>query len=169
MENEIVKKISENDHSLEFNKETGRYQLTLEFVKTLFDEMPVKSDSVVKRRIKDTSRLVYNYILGRCYTGNRALVNYLLNETENGKKFLKEVMAIQIESDLLSGLNSLGKLPTINMSTGQIFDRNQVRINQLCVQCEDEINESQNYFAGINLLYQAPYNAIIYRFCGYNE
>lgn len=166
MENEIKKvETPYDDHGLEWNKDTGRYQLTIEEVKTLFDEMPIKSDSVVKRRIKDTSRLIYNYILGRCYTGNRTLVEWLLNHTENGRKFLKEVLAIQIESDLTTGINSLGKLPTV-MPSGQQFDRDVVRANQICIQCEDEIRQSQNYFCGINLLYQAPYPYAVYLACG---
>ena len=75
-------------------------------------------------------------------------------------------MSIQIESDLTTGINSLGKLPTINLGNGQTFDRDVVRANQLCVQCEDEVWQSQNYFCGINLLYQAPYNAAVYTYCG---
>ena len=157
-----------NDESLEWNEETGRYQLTLAYAKTLFDVFPIKSDQVAKRRLKETSRLVYNYILGRCYTGNKTLVNYLLNNTENGRKFLIEVLSIQAEADFLTGLNSLGKMPTINMANGQYLDRNMVQQNQLCVAASDEIEESQNYFCGINLLYQAPYNYGIYMFVGMN-
>jgi len=158
MENNLVKVSNPyDDQELEYNNETGRYQLTLAYVKSLFDVCPIKNDSVVRRRIKETSRLIYNYIYGRCYSGNKQVVYYLLNNTENGRKFLKEVFAIQIESDFTTGINSLGKLPAVNMSTGQIIERDVIRMNQICVQAEDEIRESQNYFAGINILYQAPY------------
>lgn len=169
MEEKIVKLESPiDDHALEFNKDTGRYQLTLEEAKTLFDVFPIKSDAVAKRRIKECSRLVYNYILGRCYTGNRTLVNYLLNNTENGRRFLKEVLSLQVEADFTTGINSLGKMPAINMSTGHVIDRNMIKENQLCVAAADEIAQSQNYFCGINLMLQCPYPYSVYNFVGMN-
>lgn len=169
MEEKIVKLENPiDDHALEFNTDTGRYQLTLAYAKTLFDVFPIKSDQVAKRRIKETSRLVYNYILGRCYTGNRTLVNYLLNNTENGRRFLKEVLSLQVEADFTTGINSLGKMPAINMSTGHVIDRNMIKENQLCVAAADEIAESQNYFCGINLLLQCPYSYSVYNFVGMN-
>lgn len=167
MEEKIVKLENPiNDHTLEFNNETGRYQLTLEEAKTLFDVFPIKSDAVAKRRIKECSRLVYNYILGRCYTGNRTLVNYLLNHTENGRRFLKEVLSLQVEADFTTGINSLGKMPAINMSTGHIIERNMIKENQLCVAATDEIENSPNYFCGINLLLQCAYPYTVYNFVG---
>ena len=155
-----------NDESLEWNEQTGRYQLTLAYAKTLFDVFPIKSDQVAKRRLKETSRLVYNYILGRCYTGNRTLVNYLLNHTENGRRFLKEVLSLQVEADFTTGINSLGKMPAINMSTGHTIERTMIKENQLCVAATDEIEQSANYFCGINLLLQCAYPYTVYNFAG---
>jgi len=167
MENKLVKVANPyNDNELEFNQTTGRYQLTLAGVKSLFDVCPIRSDAVVLRRASETSRLIYNYILGRCYSGNQEIVRYLLNYTENGRAFLKEVLAIQVEADFNTGLNSLGKLPAINVANGQTLDREQIRLNQVCVQAEDEIRLSQTFFAGINLLYQAPYNQAVYQLIG---
>lgn len=165
MNKELVKVANPySDEELEFNEKTGRYQLTLAYTKALFDVCPIKSDSVVERRIKDTSRLVYNYIYNHSHTANRNIVEYLLNHTENGRDFLKEVFSIQVESDFTTGINTLGKLPGVNVSTGQVLDREIIRQNQICVEAENEIRLSQNYFAGINLLYIAPYPARIYQF-----
>lgn len=167
MENEI-KKIDKpySDDDLFYNENTGRYQLTIAQVKSLVDVCPIKSDSVLERRSKDTARLVYNFIFSRCHTANKKLVNYLLNNTENGRNFLKEVMSIQMEADLMTGINSIGKLSTVNVQSGQIIDRNAMGINRLCVDCEEEIKQSQNYFCGINIIYQAPYPYNVYVFAG---
>ena len=53
MENLTILKNPYDDEVLVFNNDTGRYELTVEEVKKLFDVMTIKNDNVLKRRIKD--------------------------------------------------------------------------------------------------------------------
>lgn len=151
-----------SDNELAFDENTGRYYLTLAGCKALFDICPIKSDAVVVRRSKETSRLIYNYIYNHCNTNNRDAVEYLLNYTENGREFLKQVLAIQVEADFTTGMNTLGKLPAINVATGQTLDREQMRINQVCLQAEEEMDNSTYYFGGINILYAGIFPSAVF-------
>ncbi len=157
-----------DDEKLIYNNETGRYELTMEEAKTLFDVMPIKNDSVLKRRLKDNSRLVYNYLVNHSNTANRQVINFMLNRTENGRKFIYAVLMAQIESDLEYATNSLGKMPTVNVQSGQVMDRYLVRENMLCLNAENEIDDSVNYF-GFNICYAEPYPTSIFQFVYQNS
>lgn len=146
----------EGNDFLEWNTETDRYQLKLSYVKTLRDVMPYKSDRVAQQRIKQTSLRVYNYIFAHSNTANRQVVNFLLKRTENGRKFLKEVLTAQIEADMEYGYNDLMVRPVINAANGQEGDRDTFRLNAISLECEELINDSVGYF-GFNICYLPVY------------
>jgi len=169
MENLTILKNPYDDEVLVFNNETGRYELTLEETKKLFDVMPTKNDSILRRRIKDNSRLIYQYLVNHSCTANRQVINFMINRTEQGRKFIHDVLIAQIESDLEFGTNSLGKIPTVNIQSGQVADRYAVRENMVCLNAESVIDDSVNYF-GFNICYMQPYPSGIFMFVyGYTK
>lgn len=147
------------DERLEFNKDTFRYQLTLNYLKSLrdSDSLPYKSDSYAKRRLQDTSQRVYKYIITHSHTANRQVIDFLLNHTENGRLFLIEVLTAQIEADMQSAMNDIVRLPNVNVANGQVLDREAFRDNRISIETEDVIDDSVNYF-GVNICCLMPYH-----------
>lgn len=151
---EIIKPY--DDNTLEFNQETGRYQLTLKYVKTLRDALPYKTDRIAQQRIKQNSLRVYNYIVLHSNAVNRQAVILLLNRTEEGRKYLIEVLTSQMEADLEYAYNDLMVRPLINATNGQSGDRDQYRQNAISLETEMLIEDSVGYF-GINLTYMGMF------------
>ena len=146
-----------DDSNLEFNKDTERYQLTLEYVKGLFDgAFPFKNDGLAKKRIKDTSTRIYSYLHTHCYSANRLAVNLLLNRTEAGRDFLLDVLTSQLLADAEYGYNDIARRPLLNSSTNSILERDQLRINTISIETEMIIEDSISYF-GINLTYMGMF------------
>ena len=152
----ILEKPQDNEF-LEWNNDTMRYQLKLSYVKSLRDVLPYKSDKVAQQRIKQTSLRVYNYIVNHSNSANRQVLDFLLNKTENGKEFLKEVLTSQIEADMEYGYNDLMVRPALNASTNSMLDRDAIRLNAISLETEEIINDSVGYF-GFNLCVLVPFN-----------
>lgn len=138
-----------DDQFLKFNEATKRYELTIEFVKNEFDSN-FRDDKVLQRRIEKNSRKIYNYIKYHSYSGNSELINKLLNETEEGRSFLKAVLYEQMEADIETGFNDLSSQPAINVANGQIIDRAELQKNQISVDAEQIIDRNADYF-GFNI------------------
>lgn len=152
-----------DDDKLEFNTDTGRYQLTLQALKNEFDET-YRNDEEAKRRIKLNTRVVYTYINLHTASFNRLVVTFLLHKTEEGRAFLYELLKEQIYADIQTGYNDLLYNPAVSF-TGQDKDRNEIRKNALCVAAEDIFINSTLYF-GINIGYQGqfpPYYFLLVR------
>lgn len=158
----ISKPYSDND--LRYNEKNGRYELTIEYVKEICD-VPYKNDIVLAQRLKENSRLVYNWIYNHSNTANRQVINFLLHRTENGRSFLIEALESQIIADMGSGYNDIVNTPIINVSTGQEGNRVAFRENAIAISTENIIDDSPGYFDGINIVYQYPYDPMIFRFC----
>lgn len=150
------------DSNIEWNEETARYQLTVEFVKRMYDVCPIRNDSILQRKIKNVSRDIYHYIYTRCHTANRQVVNFLINNTENGRKFLQEVLECQMESELEYAYGDIIKVPVINVATGQEGNREAYKENAVSIATQQVLEDSAAYFAGINLFLQAPYPPMIF-------
>ena len=143
------------DEFLKWNDESQRYELTLQFVKNEL-EVHYADDAVLERRIKKNSRKIYNYIKYHSYSGNSYYIDVLLNKTEEGRKFLKDVLLEQLEADNETGFNDLSSQPAVNISSGQVIDRDELQRNQISVDTEQIIESSARYF-GINICLMAPF------------
>lgn len=154
-----------DDDSLVFNETTGRYELTIQYLKNEFDT-GYRTDGEAKRRIKLNSQVVYYYINLHTASYNRQVVNFLLHKTKQGREFLKEILSAQIYADLQSGYNDLIFNPAVSF-TGQDKDRNEIRRNSLCVAAEDIFTSSEAYF-GINIGYLGYFPAIFYTWVAQN-
>lgn len=139
-----------NDDKLVFNKETGRYELNLRFLKSEYDT-PYGDDGEAKRRIKLNTRVVYSYINLHVANFNRGVVSLLLHRTQEGRDFLFQILSEQIYADIQTGYNDLLYNPAISF-TGQDKDRNEIRKNALCTAAEDVFLSSSDYF-DINIGY----------------
>lgn len=144
-----------DDDNLVWNDKTGRYELTLQYCKNNFDST-YRNDGVLQRRIKLNSQVVYNYIALRVATVNKSVVNFLLNKTQEGRDFLLELLSAQQYADIQTGYNDMIFQPAINFSGGNDKDRNQIKLNALCVAAEQILNESDNYF-GVRITYQGQF------------
>lgn len=153
---DILEQPQDNEF-LEWNEDTGRYQLKLSYVKSLRDVLPYKSDRVTQQRIKQTSLRVYNYIVNHSNSANRPVIDFLLNKTDNGRKFLKEALTSQMEADMSYGYNDLMVRPALNPATNSLLDRDSIRLNSISLECEEIINDSVGYF-GFNLCVLFPFD-----------
>ena len=143
-----------NDEKLVWNEQTNRYELTIEYVSNLFDNT-FKDTGVLAKRITKNSRKIYNFIYARANSHNKEIIDFVLNNSENGRNFLIAVLTEQIEADLETGFNDLSSIPAVNTATGQVIDRNQLVLNQISVDAEQIVQSSANYF-GFSIIYTAP-------------
>lgn len=150
-----------DDEKIKFNTITGRYELTIQAVKSACD-VNFKDDATLEKRITQTSRIIYNYLFSRSYSGNKQVVQFLLDRTEEGRKFLFEILMAQMLADNETAYNDLTKLPSINMSTGQAFDRNVIYSNRVCLDAETIADNNDVYF-GVNILVQIRFPFDMFR------
>lgn len=137
------------DSILKWNETTKRYELTLEFVKQEMD-VNFADDGILEKRIKKNSRKIYNYIKYRSYSGNYQFLEKLLNHTEEGREFLRDVLLEQLEADNETGFNDLSSQPAINIGSGQEISRESLQANQISVDTEQIIDRNADYF-GFNI------------------
>jgi len=131
-----------DDQKLKF--EDGMYVLTLTEIKKRFDT--IMEDAEIERRAYKNSCHVYDYILNHCHSQNVSLFTKILNETEEGRSFILKVLSAQMEADLMSGYNDIGKQVLVDVSNGKNIDRNLIRQNLLCVDAQILIENSASYF-----------------------
>ena len=96
-----------NDNNLVFDENTGRYELTLEYLKNENGGNVYADDETAKRRIKLNSRVVYKYIETHVANANRSVVSFLLHKTQEGRKFLFNILSEQQFADIATGYNDL--------------------------------------------------------------
>lgn len=148
----IIKPYS--DENLQFNENTGRYELTIEYCKNNFDST-FKNDQVLQSRIRLNTRVVYSYINFHVTSVNKGVVAFLLHRTQEGRDFLLELLSAQMYADIQTGYNDLLFQPAVNFN-GQDKDRNQIKQNSLCVAAEQIFETSDDYF-GLRINYQGQF------------
>jgi len=132
-----------------------RYVLTLEYAKRTFPPN-FKDDETLVLRLQANSRKVYDFIHYRGHSKNRKIVDCLINRTEEGRAFIQEVLTAQMEADIKTGYNDLTSSPAINMSNGQIMDREELFRNAISVDTEQILEGSAGIF-GVDILSRAPF------------
>ena len=137
------------DEVLKWNDATKKYELTIQFAKSELD-IHFADDGVLEKRIKKNSRKIYNYIKYRSHSGNSHFIDTLLNKTEQGRQFLKDVLLEQLEADNETAFNDLSSQPAINVGTGQEISRESLQANQISVDTEQIIDRNADYF-GFNI------------------
>lgn len=146
-----------NDDKMIWNDTTKQYELKLSYCKEEFDIAFLNDDSedtLLQKRIKKNSRVIYRFVENRVNSYNRLLVLKLINRTEEGRKFIFNLLNTQFESDVDSGYNDLTNSTAVNLSNGQIIPREELYRNAVSVATEQEWDNNQTYF-GINIGYQA--------------
>lgn len=156
-----------SDDSLIYDQETGRYLLTLKYCKSEFDSN-FKDDGVLEKRIKKNTRNVYSFIFSRVATVNKPVVDFLLRKTEEGRKFMLDILSAQMEADVESGYNDLTLYSPVNMMNGRVTPREEIQRNQVSVATEQIFNNSDDYL-GIRINYLAPYPAWLFNFVRINS
>lgn len=156
-----------DDNVMTFNPISGRYELTMEYVKDNFT-INFRDDKILKERIKKTSRKIYNVIYARSYSANKGVVDFMLHKTLQGRVFLHDLFYEQIEADLQTGVNDLSSMPAINYANGQVIPREEQIRNQLTVDTEQILDRNAEYF-GINILYASNYPFYVYNFVEKNK
>ena len=87
----------------------------------------------------------------------------VLQNTEEGREFLFDILTTQLEADLETGYNDLSSSPAINLANGQVMDRNELYRNQICVDAEQIFDDSDRYF-GFRIGYQCVFPQIYFTF-----
>ena len=154
--------IIHDDDKLVWNTTYGQYQLAFEFCKSEYEEN-FADDDILKKRIRKNSKVVYRYIDNMVNQYNRPVVIALLTKTEEGRKFIFDLLETQFESDVESGYNDLTNTSAINLANGQIIPREEIRRNTVSVATEQVWDNSQKYF-GINIGYQGQFPPYYYLF-----
>lgn len=147
-----------NDEKMVFDEISFEYKLTIQEAKENFD-ITFSNDGILKRRIEKNSNRVYNYIYRMVNSLNLKKVEILLNETEEGRRFIHDVLLSQIEADLATGFNTLADQPQIDLKTGRVIQDQEIIKNGLVsVSTKMIIENSQRYFKGINIMSAVPFN-----------
>lgn len=149
-----------SDNDLTWNESTHQYELTLQYCKANFEDN-FRDDGVLQKRIQKNSHKIYRFIKYRVYSRNRPIVNNVLNNTQEGREFIKEMLSAQMEADIETGFNDLSSTPAVNVANGQIIDRNELYRNQICVDAEQIFDSSDDYF-GFRIGYQAAFPPIYF-------
>ena len=137
------------DQTLEYNENTKQYQLKLSFCKEEY-ESNFNDDATLEKRIKR------NYLKNKTPNVNQPVVEFLLTRTEEGRNFIKDILVEQMYADVEYAYNDLGATPAINVTNGQIIDREEIKRNKLSVDAEEIANQSIAYF-GFNIFYQGQF------------
>ena len=148
------------DSILKWNETTNRYELTLQFIKSELD-VNFANDDVTEKRSKKNSRKIYNFIKARTHSKNTPFIDLLLNRTEEGRRFLKDILLEQLEADNETGFNDLSSQPGIDIASGREIDRDSLERNQISVDTEQIAYRNDEYF-GFNILLAEPYPPTIY-------
>ena len=146
-----------NDEDIKFNQKTGRYELTIKCVNENFVNN-FKDDGILQKRITLCSRTIYNYIFSVANSYNKSVIDFMLHRTKEGRNFLYDMMFEQMMADLETGYSSTPYMPSVNVSNGQVIDRNILRQDRVCIAAEDIADRSSNYF-GFNLLTSVPFDS----------
>lgn len=146
------------DDTLEWDG--SKYLLTKSFIKANY-EVTYSNDQVLDRRRKKNSTLVYNVLISRLCQSNVEIAKWLLNNTDCGRAFLKDILSEQMEADLANGYNDLGQTSAVNVANGQVMDRRDLEKNLLCVNAELMIDNVTNYFPfNLFMQYQYPWTIL---------
>lgn len=143
----------QTDEVLEWNG--TQYVLTRAFIKKNYDVAYRDDQTLDRRRIKN-SRVVYSVIMARIAQANVELAKWVLSSTEEGKTFMRDILAEQMQADLEGGYNDLGLTSAINVANGSVIKREEITRNLLCVNAEMMIEGATSYFP-FNLFMQYAY------------
>jgi len=144
-----------NDNKLTFNQDTGFYELDMGFVKQEFGN-PFTDDGVLRVRIKRNSLKVYNYIFSHAYSGNRKVIQAIINHTNEYRKYVFDALYSQMMADLASGYNDQALFTPQNKD-----ERDMQFLNEVSVSTENILENSKGY-GGINLLYAGVFYPNVY-------
>ena len=144
-----------SDDSLTYDETTKKYYLTLDFCKAEFDPN-FRDDAVLEKRIRKNTRVIYNFIHSRINNSNTQIVDFIITNTQEGRDFMLKLLETQMEADVDNGFNDLSLTPAINVSNGQIIDREEIRRNLVTVEVENLFYNSAKYL-GINISYAGPF------------
>ena len=156
-----------DDEVMDFNETSGRYELTMQYVKDNFT-INYLDDKVLEERIKKTTRKIYNVIYARSNTANKGVIDFMLHRTQQGRVFLHDLFYEQLETDLQTGYNDLSSMPAINYAKGNIIPREEQIRNQISVDTEQILDRSEEYF-GINIMYASVFPFYVYAFVEKNK
>lgn len=145
-----------NDERLEYDDYNEMYVLTLSEAHLIVGNA-YRDDNELKRRTLLNSIIVYNYIYNRGNTNNKKYTRFILNNTEQGRKFIFKCLQSQIMADAKSGYNDLGSENLIDMSNGSVISRDKVRENLVSVNTEELIVNSKADLCGYSVLNPMPY------------
>lgn len=155
MESLTIKK-SYNDDALFFDKVNQKYELTLAYTINLVGNV-FKDTGEMQRRIKLNSMVVYNYIYNHGNTNNKKYTRYILNNTEQGRLFIKNCLESQMIADAKNGYNDLGSENIVDIASGDAMNRERIRENLVSVNTEELIVNSKADLCGYNVLNPIPY------------
>lgn len=154
MKNLIIKS-HYDDNKLIYDNDLEMYVLNFTYVKSNID-INFEDDGVVEKRIKLNSRKIYNHIYSNGNSQNREVVEFLLNNTEQGRKLIFQALLAQFEADNETGYNDLTKQPLIDLASGKNAERHLVKANEICIDAENIIDQSAGII-GINVVYAGVY------------
>ena len=146
----------QTDNNLEWAN--NQWVLTKAFIKSHYD-IAYKDDQTLDRRRLKNSKVVYSVLMSRIAQVNVPLAKWVLSNTEEGKTFMRDILAEQMEADLLYGYNDLGLTSAVNVANGNVIAREEITKNLLCPNAEMMMESATNYFPfNIFVQYQYPWN-----------
>lgn len=140
---------------MEWNKTIHEWVLTIEEANDIGNVSSVfGSEDNAERELKSIARTIYNYIHSYGSVGNRVYVDWHIYTDASLKDVIYRASMAQLEAHLESGLNDLKKQVGVNIETGQVIDKKDLKDHSLCVEAEDILVNGDGSF---NICYAGYY------------
>lgn len=141
---------------MKYDSNTHRWSLEIDDTTQLFGDISKRYGGIEKaeRELLKQSRTVYFWIYDKIPVVNKDYVEYLLFSDAPLKEVLKEALLSQLEYDLETGGNSVGKQIGIDFSNGGSMSRGRIAKSQVSVEVQQILENASSSF---NLLYAGDY------------
>lgn len=150
-----------NDEYLTYDRLLKEYVLTLSYAKSIIGNA-YTDDGVMQRRLIKNSNVVYNYIYNNGNSKNKETTMKILNATKEGRELISKALVAQIMADAENGYNDLGNQNPIDFTNGNVIDREEIRKNKVCIDCEDILQNSASDLEGYNVMCAIPYPQMVH-------
>ena len=139
-----------------YDTTTHRWHLEIDDATELYGDISKRYGSLEKaeRELKKQARTVYLWIYDKIPMENKNFVEYTLAKDTAIKEVLKEALLSQLEYDLETGGNAVGKQIGVDFSNGGSMSRGRIAKSQVSIEVQQILENASSSF---NLLYAGDF------------
>lgn len=150
---EIIQPLT--DDIMIYDSDMHQYQLTLSYAKSQVGNA-YQNDAKMENRLKEISNTIYDHIYSNSNTFNMKTTQLILACSKEGRELIKQALSRQLKADADNGYNDINKQNPIDFQNHTTLDRYEIKRNEICVSCENILNNSSAYLDGYNIMSQLP-------------